>query len=503
MTRSRSSTGRRSRTNTPPIDRVRIAVVPPAASANLFKVFIHSDAEPGTLRIAPDFRRADVEQTQIPGTSFVELRVLLDPAVFPATRVRSGQTYESLMADERARVARGLLSQTDVLVGLIITVGLVLALIGGYLFVYRRYGREPDVPYEGEYEREPPSDLPPTIVPAILTQGAPPVSVYPRAFAATLLQAAHLGYLEITEKDEEHSFLGLATFHRTLLTYALTAKGKQALAGRTVATKPEDGPLHPFEREVLRTVFTNAGDGEVVTSQQIEDCGKKIVGSKSNFLIFVESWGPGLRTWFERHHHRLDDPRSERAKGLFIAATIASIFLSFFLSFILPILRAAPILPIFVVAPVAGVLIAFASRSLSRRTPEAALEVKRWDAFKGIMTDFSALADAGARLLPIWEQYLVYATALGVADQLLKNLRLVAAQTSQALHTPTWYHASSFGRGSGISDAGFGSLERMRRSFANFQSLSRSLSDSSRSGGRFSSGSSRGGGGGGGSSSAS
>jgi len=142
------------------------------------------------------------------------------------------------------------------------------------------------------------------------------------------------------------------------------------------------------------------------------------------------------------------------------------------------------------------VLIAMAARGLSRRTPEAALEVRKWEAFRRFMTDFSAMKDAGPQLLHLWEHYLVYAMALGVADRLLDNLKLVAAELDQPVMSPRWYRSPSMGRGmTGMSVA---SLESLTRSFQNFQNLSRALSTSTSRGGGFSGGG--GGGGGGGSS---
>src|SRR5512134_1165336 len=84
-----------------PIGRVRIAIEPPRASPGLFKVFIHSRAAPGELTFAEDYSRARVAQDTIPETSFVELRVLLAPAIFPAAAVQRSESHESLLQDER------------------------------------------------------------------------------------------------------------------------------------------------------------------------------------------------------------------------------------------------------------------------------------------------------------------------------------------------------------------------------------------------------------------
>ncbi|MDQ7827770.1 MAG: DUF2207 domain-containing protein [Armatimonadota bacterium] len=492
-----------------PIGRVHITVIPPRPSPARFKVFVHSRAAPGTLEIAPDGSRAVVTQEAIPATSFVEVRVLLDPALFAQAPLRRGETYETLLADERRQARREVLVRRVVVGGLVLSALLMLGLVAAYLWTYLRYGREPRVPYDADYEREPPRDLPPAVVPAILPQRGVDRRLLPHAFAATLLEAARLGYLEIDERQDE-GFLGTGLFRDTDLTYRLTPRGQALLDDRPAGPgerrgdTPERGgarahdgrrsrdrerELEPFEVEVLRVVFQRAGTGQTATDEQIEAWGRRMSGPRSNFLHFVERWGPGLRRWFEQRFFRLDDRTSERARLAILVATVVVTVVAVPVGFGLSAVFALP------VGIVVGVL---AAVTLSRRTPEAALEVRRWGAFRRFLTDFSMLKEASAQVLPLWERYLVYAAALGVAEEFLRSLTLVARETGQAVGGPRWYHAGGGpGRG-GVRADGLASLTRLARSFQNFQSLSRALSSSTRSGGGFSSGG--GGGGGGGSS---
>jgi len=464
-----------------PLRQVRVTIVPPHPSPSLFKVFVHSRAGPGTLQFAADYSRAAITQSGIPTTSFVEVRAFLDPARFPEAPVRTGQTLESLLADERQQSAPGLRIDRLVSLGFLVSGALMLGLILGFMWTYVRYGKEWHVLYDAPYEHDAPRALPPAVVPAILTQTRAQPSEMPKAFSATLLEAARLGYLQI-EETQDQGVLGSGLFKDTDLIFRLTDKGRALLSGKAPELKPGERALEPFEATVLQTVFRNAGQADAVTSDQIESWGKKIVGSKSNFLCFVETWGPQLRRWFEQTFFKLDDPASERARIVFIAVTIATLIVMFFADFGVSMI---------VGGPVGVVLIMLAWKTLARRTPDAALEVKRWDAFRRFMTDFSAMEDAGPNLLPLWERYLVYATALGVAEHLLRNLKLVAEKLGQTVPSASWYRTSGMpGGGTGMS---IGPLESMTRSFQNFQNLSRALSSSTSTGGGF-----RGAGGGGG-----
>jgi uncharacterized membrane protein len=387
--------------------------------------------------------------------------------------------WESLLADERRQSRQGL-------VGLLAAGGsvlLALGLVAAYVWTYLRYGREPAVPYEGLYEREPPRPLPPAVVSAILTQSRARPENVARGFAATLLEAARLGYVEVEER-ESRGVLGLV--RDTDLVYRLTDRGRALLEGRPVEVGPRERALEPFEVEVLDVAFRRAGSGGEATSDQLEAWGKTMLGKKSNFLRFVETWGPALRGWFEQRYFRLDDPTSEAARNVFVLVLFGVVFLSFALWrpgwWVLPA----------VVTPVGLLLMGLAVRGLPRRTPEAAVEVRRWEAFRRFLADFSAMKDAGPVLLHLWETYLVYATALGGRGKAPREPEAWWRWSGARLQRRP--RGSGRARAAREGRAAWGRWTPSQGPFANFQALSRALASSSGAGGGFG----RGGGGGGG-----
>jgi uncharacterized membrane protein len=473
-----------------PLKKVHIRIIPPSPSVDPFKVFVHGEARPGTLDFADDFSEAVVTQSSIPRRSFVELRVLLDPDIFGEMRIRTDQTYETILADER-RIARAETRRVRLMTAAVIGAVAAIALfIGAYIWLYVRYGREPRIAYDALYEREPPRDIPPSVVPAILTQSKASVSEMPKGFAATLLECARLGYLELHEKTNE-GFLGTGLFKGSTFVYTITHKGRNVLLDKPVDLRDDERRLTAFEVDVIKVVFNEAGDGNTVTSKEIEEWGKKTVGKETNFLRFIEPRAKLLRKLFEKEHFELDDQRSERAKVWFMGLSIAfGVF--FILLFILAVRT-----PVIMIIGVAIIFIGIiAAMPLARRTPEAALEYERWQAFKRFMSDFSAMKEAGPSLLPLWERYLVYAAALGVADKLLDNLKLVAREYSHQVPVAVWYHPIAAGSVGGALGHGFSSLESLSNSFTNFSNLSSALSSSTGTGGGFSGGGGSGGGGG-------
>lgn len=469
-----------------PVEEVRITIIPPAPSPSLFKVFVHSRAAPGKLEIHPQFTRVDIAQQDIPTDSFVEVRVLLDPAVFPSAPQQAENRYEAFLEEERRfaerelrqeRLARalGLWIVFETPVALLLCVGMI-----GYLIVtYGRYGREPELP-PLEYEREPPRDIPPAVVPAILTQSQATPSEVVKGFAATVLEAARLGYLRI-EEYQNPVLMGLV--RSTKRRYELTPAGKALLGGEAVSTSGRKGRvLEPFEREALRVLFHEAGDGETVTETEMRRWAQQLRGSKTRLYRFTEEWGKQMRQWFEHHYFRLDDAQSEQARRQYLKQLLVTGGIGTLVTF--------PV-SLFIVLPVSLVLALVAAISLSRRSPEAAREYQRWDAFKRFLTDFSAMREAGPELLPLWERYLVYAVSLGVAEQMLRHLAQLAQEYHYQIEPPAWYHSAS---GPGAAPVALSSFVQ------NIESLTSALSSSTSSGGGFSGGG--GGGGGGGSSGA-
>jgi uncharacterized membrane protein len=475
-----------------PIERVKVDIVPPAPSPKRFKVFVHSRAAPGRLYIHPTFTQADIVQSDIPSDSFVEVRALLDPALFAGAPLQAGNRYESFLEEERRfaeeelRAAR----RRERMIRIIglwivaetpIALSLCLGFIGYLVITYHRYGREPKLP-EIEYKREPPRDIPPAVVPAILTQSKAQPSEVIKGFSATVLEAARLGYLRI-EENTRKGFLG---FSHTERRYVLTPEGKSLLMGEVGQPIGRQGRvLEPVEREVLQVLFLQAGNGDAVTEDELRQWAEESSGSKTQMYRFVKGWGKDLRRWFEKRYFRLDDPESEKAKrrfwrNLLLVGGIGTVAT-------LPV-------SLFTVLPVSVVLGGIAAFSLSRRSPEAAREYQRWDAFKRFMTDFSAMREAGPELLPLWERYLVYAVSLGVAEKLIHHLALLAREYDYHWTYPSWYQSAS---GEAFSAD---SLSGMMNFVDNLQNLTSALSSSTSSGGGFSGGG--GGGGGGGSSSA-
>lgn len=59
-------------------------------------------------------------------------------------------------------------------------------------------------------------------------------------------------------------------------------------------------------------------------------------------------------------------------------------------------------------------------------------EKEQWKGLKNYMEDFSMLSEKGVPELVLWERYLVYATAFGISDKVIKQLKVVYPQITDS-----------------------------------------------------------------------
>ena len=70
-----------------------------------------------------------------------------------------------------------------------------------------------------------------------------------------------------------------------------------------------------------------------------------------------------------------------------------------------------------------------------RRTAAGQTEAERWEAFRRYLTDFPRLQEAPPATLELWERYLVYGIAFGIAERVLQGAHLLMPE---ALHNQSY-----------------------------------------------------------------
>ncbi len=121
-------------------------------------------------------------------------------------------------------------------------------------------------------------------------------------------------------------------------------------------------------------------------------------------------------------------------------------------------------------------------------------EKEQWMGLKRYMEEFSLMKEKEVPELVLWEKYLVYATAFGISEKVLKQLKVVYPQVSDEDYMRSHGYTYMYLMYSGNFRNSF--LSSLNTSVGNSYSSLTNYSSGSGSGGGFSSGGGFGGGGG-------
>lgn len=440
----------------PPVRGYELTVNAPGPMAEPYDAYVHrfGNLEEPTVELSQDRSTLRVSFDQVPDGDAVEIRYLMDPALFEERGSEEG--FEELLIDEHREtgVQNWLITQRRPEWGLI-PLGLLGVMGLGITRQYSRVGREPDV-QAMKYPFEPPTDLPPAAVTTIRHQMYSQTHMGP-AFHATIMDLMRRGYGEFEPRSRNRVDI------------------------RLDLQRSRDGLLH-FEAAVLDYLQAAAGLGKsLLTHEEL----KRYSTAHAN--SFMRTWGKDVRNWLlAQRGGELTTGESRQVAKRWAGYAMLAALVPGALVFVTD--RGA--MAMMVVG--AGLLVALAIVALTALPswrPEIAQEVAEWRGFKRTLTDYTRMKDAPLDFFELWDVYYAYAAAMGVAEKYLKTLQraapLAGADEGAMVRTAAWMGASSSG---GLTS--FAGLS------SSITSLSNSLSAASVS--ASSGGSSAGGGGGGG-----
>lgn len=356
-----------------------------------------------TLSVAP-----------LPAKTFVEARVVFPKALVPAaTRTSSRDALLSIMQEEgawareaniaRERAAARLaamrrLGRLNVYLAPAVA---ILALILWFALIYRRYDREFTPEFAGDYYRELPATYSPAELGVLWRFGAPG----PADFAATILDLARRGYVEIEEHRAERE---------RPIKAGKTAAHVEYVVKRTAKGKDDDMLEH--EKALYNALFYTIGDTQAVTFREIEECARKLPGP---FLALYNDWQAKVQACAAERDDFFDPTAATgRLAGILMGIALL-------LAGAGAIALSVALLPTGIAWIGTGILIVILSARIKRRSKRGQTEFATWRAFRRFLVDFSSLHDAPVPSLRLWEHYLVYAVSLGVAREVIDQLKIV------------------------------------------------------------------------------
>lgn len=401
---------------------------------------------------------------------YMEVRLAMPNSLFPQATMLSGNRLETILAEEEALAQQANAERTNVKLQMIlIPISLVAILL---LAIWMRRKASRNNPYlqpqeAPKYFRDLPSEDIPALVYTLMTY-------YPKGrrlcgdegnkISATLLDLTARGIITAQESEE-----GLFT------------KGQAELT--LVREAYEKAELSEYERKLLQLCFEQiAPAGEPLRPKDI----KRYAKHHANRML--------------AELNELDALLDREAKQKYYgpSASYGKQFLTAFLPpFLLGLLLAisglARILGI--AMAVFGILVpllAFIGFSTKRLNQTGENQFALWLAFRNFLEDFSQFDKKELPELALWERYLPYAAALGVADQLLKQLPVAYPQLQEYGYTDFYLLYLMMYRG------GYGSYMQSVRSISDSLHTARQTinmaKSSSSSGGGFGGGFSGGGG---------
>ncbi|MFQ5888228.1 MAG: DUF2207 domain-containing protein, partial [Candidatus Hydrothermarchaeales archaeon] len=353
-----------------------------------------------------------VETARIPSNTWYEIRVAFPRLENPDSKyvsVQKGSGLEKILEIEKAyKRKQGIANNLYILIWL-----LALALATVPFYIYYKFGREPEIDYHTIYERETPYKSKPAAVNAIMRGriGEPDIN----AFVATIMDLVYRGYISLKDVKTEKKYLGL--FSRTEEDVIIEIN------------KKDTKELIDFEEGTINLLKKHSKNGSLSWSQLKDDLGKD-----SKFYDFINSWNNLVELHIKVE--KLFISTGNNYLMVFGGATAGVlIFGGIGLINYLP----PDQFPSISKAVIPGIILAIVGigslvisiineKGAGRFTPEGRLYYERWNHFRKYLTDFSALKEHPPESIKLWDFYMVYAVALGVAEKVLKNMALVVSK---------------------------------------------------------------------------
>ncbi len=408
---------------------------PKGGSKSAIRAWLHTTVNSGlTVDSANSIR---FSANDIPAGTSAEVRLCMPPQLFPeSTKVSDQSVLPGIVKEEQkwaddyaaAQHFRFVLGIIDAVGALLIFAAAIVALVVSRR-KYRRHAVE--IP---EYTREiPPGNSPAGIAHLFYFYGGIGEKEKNRMFSATLLSLAHKGYVSFSGKENELAVAILGDTKHMELT------GSEQAFYRMISTVGEASgnsfTMKEFKRYaekhysyIDRTMEDFLGEAERETA------GRGYVESRPLFLGALKAGG--------------------------VAALILAVA-------VLAITGSLGVLMVYIPLAflIGGVILIIAGSAKMHLSEQGEREFGVWQGLKHYMLDFSRMKEYGVPELSLWEEYLVYATMMGISKEVCKQLRLVYPELSRpeglgdvyiGSYLPFMFGPHFYGGGFGSPNVDFG-----------------------------------------------
>ncbi len=266
-----------------------------------------------------------------------------------------------------------------------------------FLYYWYKYGREIEVLGVPDFYRMPPTKRKAWEVNLLLNDG----ELTRDALYATILELKRMGYIDLIEK-EERGFFG---------------KKKRYLIK---ILKDPDDKLDDFQRNVLKFLIDFSERG-IFDPKNLKSYSPSYVEDKFSSIFSGEHKQSKKKEFF---YTEGEDKIGYLAGGnlLIFIVGILSVLFKFF-SFITESVLFEIGGPVIVLSVINVVFLLGLSSYFTKTRREFIRERRLWEAFERFLSDITLIKRYPPESLDIWEEYLIYATALGVAKSVIDAMK--------------------------------------------------------------------------------
>jgi len=444
--------------------------LPPGAGKEQIKIFAHGPLS-GISEIV-NSRNVSLKIEKLLPHNFVEARVLFPTGlIMDSKRIVDKEALAGIMSEEKGFADEANARRTKARAAVGFSLAYVLFELFLIIYLYFKYDKEYKAKFAGEYFRELPGNYSPAVLAVLWNFG----KVNPRDITATMMDLVRRRYLKLNVEQRE--IRGLIK-HKFENEYVFELNKEADLEA-----------LSSHEKYLIDWLISTIGNGDSVSLKDIEQYSKTLKGAES-FKTDYDAWVGYVKIEAESLSFFDRNTMKGQIFGV-IVAVIGMVYGGFTAAVNNNIAG-------FIVLLIASFTLLIYSLIIRRRSKYGVEQFKMWKAFRRFLKHFSQLDKVDLPAVILWEHYLVYAITLGVAKEVIGQLRVVFREDDFKNSALTFMYFGHYGHNYSYFDTIDNVTNTLVKTTESVytQAMSK-MSSGSGGGGGFSGGGGGGGGGGG------
>jgi uncharacterized membrane protein len=393
--------------------------------------FIHPVS--GNIMNSTSVDTIEITSSNHPTYTYLEINLLMPKQWFSSLRTAPKYMSKSeIIKGEQEYIAGEEFKQTF---GLIFTIIIALFLPALFLFLYFRHGTEKslsELGYHAELERSAPEGLSPAQCTYLADKGETP-----DILTGELLMLEKLGIIDLEEREVEGKILFIDTKSKKLFI--------------KIDPDADTSNLRAHQNKLLTFLKSLASNNELSTDKLAKD--------RIKYREFYDSFFSSIK---DRMKNDLMDNSANKTMGY----GIAIVFLIIIIQACASIFNFIPFIIMIIEVSIFTIIVGAKPQVLGKWTDEGRILERKSINFKKFLNDYTLLKEKKITDVLIWEEYLIYATAFGISEKVLKAAKLSIPEDelrrSSHIYATSGYIPSlsqsvtSASASSGSSGGGFG-----------------------------------------------